>query len=86
MGYFVFGITKNVTRPFDDKEAQIMVKYFSKTQKMKLSCAAVFSIWGLYLFAFRENSDYFGNFDKNKIFSSFSVTQLGNIVCTVGSK
>ena len=85
MAFFVFGITKNVTRPFDDKEAKSMVRFFEFTQGMKVVCSGVFVLWGLYEFSFKENDEYFGQYKKH-VFSSFGALQLAALASTMGAK
>ena len=85
MAFFVVGILKNVTRPFDDLEAKKMVKIFEITQALKVVLSGVFVCWGLWVFSFRENSEYFDDY-KDKIVSGLSVIQLCNVFSTMASK
>lgn len=85
MAFFTFGITKNVTRPFDDIEAKRMVRFFEVTQGMKVALSGVFVVWGLYEFSFRENESNFGQYKKH-VFSAFGALQLAALAATMGAK
>ncbi|GMH78425.1 hypothetical protein TL16_g07797 [Triparma laevis f. inornata] len=85
MAFFVFGITKNVTRPFDDKEAKSMVRFFEFTQGLKVGLSGVFVCWGLYEFSFRENNEYFGQY-KQHVFSGLGALQLASMASTMAAK
>eukprot|EP00520_Triparma_pacifica_P008489 CAMPEP_0118646036 /NCGR_PEP_ID=MMETSP0785-20121206/7827_1 /TAXON_ID=91992 /ORGANISM="Bolidomonas pacifica, Strain CCMP 1866" /LENGTH=2907 /DNA_ID=CAMNT_0006537973 /DNA_START=24 /DNA_END=8743 /DNA_ORIENTATION=+ len=85
MAFFVVGILKNVTRPFDDLEAKKMVKIFEITQALKVGLSGVFIVWGLWVFSFRENSEYFEGY-KDKIFSGLSILQGCNLFSTMAAK
>ena len=85
MAFFVVGVLSNVTRPFDDTEAKRMVKIFEITQGLKVTISGVFIVWGLYIFSFRENSEYFDDY-KDKIISGLSALQLANLFSTMAAK
>jgi len=85
MLFFVIGMKKKVTRPFNDQEASKFVKIFKAVQYSKVVIGGSFIVWGLFVFAFEENENYFREY-KEKLVGEIWGIQLVEFMSMTAAK
>mgnify|MGYP007121913440 FL=1 len=85
MLFFVIGMNKKVTRPFNDLEAAKFVKVFKIVQFSKVVLGGSFLIWGLFVFAFQENENYFKDY-KERLVDNFFGVNLFELISMMAAK